>query len=231
MKILGLIPARGGSKGVPRKNIKLLAGKPLIQYSIEAGLACQEIDELIVSTEDEEIAAISKRIGAKVPFLRPAELAADHSPTIDSIIHALAFYEAQNIFFDAVCLLQPTCPFRTATDILHSINIFKKDLPDSLISVQEVPAKFNPHWTFEAVPNTNFLKIATGEQQIIPRRQELPKAYYRDGAIYITSRDILMKQRSLYGERIAYFSLKNDQHVNIDTLADWEEAEQLMKAK
>lgn len=226
MTILGLIPARGGSKGVPRKNIKLLNGKPLIAYTIEAGLQCSEIQELIVSTDSEEIAELSRKSGAGVPFMRPAALATDKSPSIDTVIHAVEFYTSKGQHFDAVCLLQPTCPFRTTEDITSAIATFKNKEADSLISVREVPHEFNPHWTFEVEEKTGFLKIATGEKQIIPRRQELPKAFHRDGSIYIVKTEVLLSQRSLYGENIAYHLSVNPVHINIDTQEDWIRAEQ-----
>lgn len=228
MTILGLIPARGGSKGVPRKNIRLLGDKPLIAYTIEAGLSSAEMDELVVSTDSVEIAQTSEKAGARVPFLRPPALATDKSPSIDTVIHAVEFYAAQGRHFDAVCLLQPTCPFRTAQDISAAIKTFRSKNADSLISVREVPHEFNPHWTFET-EESGFLKIATGEKQIIPRRQELPKAYHRDGSIYIVKTNILLSQRSLYGEKIAFHISENPVHINIDTLEDWAKAEQHLK--
>jgi CMP-N-acetylneuraminic acid synthetase len=228
MKILGLIPARGGSKGIPKKNIKKLGGKELIRYTIEMSLKCSDINELIVSTDDENIAHISREAGANVPFLRPKELAADTSPTIDTIVHALQFFKEKNIHFDAVCLLQPTTPFRTSEDIQNAIQIFKKSKADSLISVREVPHVYNPHWIFEPQKNSDFLKLATGEETIISRRQDLPKAYHRDGSIYITKSEIILNQNSLYGQNIAYYLTKNDHDVNIDTMGDWRKAEAVL---
>jgi len=229
MNILGLIPARGGSKGVPGKNRKLLNGKPLIVYSIEAALGVDTLTEVLVSTDDEAIAEISRKAGAAVPFLRPAELASDTSPTIDTVLHAIEFYEKTGKEFDAVCLLQPTCPTRTRTDIVESVKAFSESGADSLISVKAVPHNYNPHWVFEEKGGGPFLKIATGESEIISRRQELPKAYHRDGSIYIIRADVLKKTRTLYGEKIAWYASKNPQHVNIDTLEDWAEAEEIMK--
>ncbi len=228
MKILGLIPARGGSKGVPNKNIKLLGGKPLINYTIEVGLACAEITKLVVSTDSPEIAKISKAAGAEVPFFRPAELATDTSPSIDTVIHAVEFFEKEGNQFDAVCLLQPTSPFRTAEEVQKAISTFIEKEADSLISVRKVPHQFNPHWIFEPNADDDFLEIATGESEIITRRQELPPAYYRDGSIYLVKTQVLLKKRSLYGEWIAFSLSENDVFVNIDTMEDWERAEKLI---
>ncbi|MFK7935341.1 MAG: acylneuraminate cytidylyltransferase family protein [Saprospiraceae bacterium] len=228
MKILALIPARGGSKGVPNKNRKLLGGKPLLHYSIETALACSEISETLVSTDDENIAELARAAGANVPFLRPAQLATDRSPTIDTVLHAVQFLQAQGKVFDAVCLLQPTVPFRRLADLQTAIQTFANSAADSLVSVREVPHQFNPHWVFEAAQASGFLKIATGETEIIPRRQELPRAYYRDGSIYLVKTEILLKTNSLYGEKIAYHLSTNPRHVNIDTLEDWEMAEEIV---
>lgn len=228
MKVLGLIPARGGSKGVPRKNIRELCGKPLIQYTIDAALAAEKLDEVMVSTEDEEIAAIAKNLGAAVPFLRPEELASDDSPTIDAVVHVLHSYQKLGKFFDAVCLLQPTNPLRTSLLIDSCIEKFEITKADSLLSVRSVPHEFNPHWIYE-VSESNFLKLATGETEIIPRRQQLPPAYYRDGSIYITKASVILEQHSLYGAKISYFNVDHLDHVNIDTEQDWKKAEKNIK--
>jgi len=229
MKILGLIPARGGSKGIPKKNIKPLGDKELIRYSIEVGLESKFIDTLIVSTDDTTIAKISKAAGAEIPFIRPAHLASDSSPTIDTVLHALEFYAQQNIYFDAVCLLQATTPFRAVEDIDKAIQIFKEKEADCLLSVREVPHHYNPHWVFEENKKDGLLKIATGEKEIITRRQALPKTYHRDGALYITKTEILRNQQSLYGEKIAYCILENSAQINIDTMEDWKLAEAYLK--
>ena len=230
MKILAIIPARGGSKGVPGKNIKLLNGKPLLAYTSEIALQSKYLTEIIVSTEDEQIVEVAKNMGIKVPFMRPTELAQDNTPTIDAIIHALQWYENQNIFFDAVCLLQVTSPFRTVEFLDHAIEKFIEKNTDSLVSVQRVPHEYNPHWTFEMNDEGN-LKIATGETEIITRRQELPTAYHRDGSIYITKTEVLLKERSLYGKSTAFIESDPEFHVNIDTMQDWEKAEEIIQNK
>ena len=224
MKILGLIPARGGSKGVPGKNIKLLAGKPLIAYTVEQANAAKGIDKLILSTDDESIAKVAKEIGLEVPFMRPIELANDSAKSLDVVVHALDFLEQKGEVYDAVCLLQVTSPYRPNDSIDEAIELFKKTKPDSLVSVRRVPDEFNPHWTFE-IKDDNRLQIATGEKHIIPRRQELPPAYHRDGAIYITSVSCIREKHSLLGDDIVAFPIDSPKLINIDTMDDWYEAE------
>lgn len=230
MKILAIIPARGGSKGVPGKNIKLLNGKPLLGYTSEIAIQSKHLREVIISTEDEQIIAVAKSLGLHVPFVRPMALAQDSTPTIDVIIHALEWYKNQNIFFDAVCLLQVTSPFRTVSFLDKAIEKFIESDCDSLVSVQRVPHEYNPHWTFE-INTEGHLKIATGESEIIPRRQELPAAYHRDGSIYITKTEVLLKEHSLYGKSIAFIESDPKFYVNIDTLQDWEKAEAMIQNK
>jgi CMP-N-acetylneuraminic acid synthetase len=228
MKILGIIPARGGSKGVPRKNIKLLGEKPLLQYTSEVGLASSFIDTLVLSSDDDEIIEIAKNLGIEAPFKRPSDLAIDTAPTLPVIQHALKYYKSINVEFDAVCLLQVTSPFRTVKFLNQAIEKFIKSDTDSLVSVQEVPHEFNPHWVFEETSNGN-LKIATGEAQIISRRQDLPEVYHRDGSIYLTKTSVILNKSSLFGNSIAYLESPKERYVNIDTMADWEKAEVLLK--
>jgi CMP-N,N'-diacetyllegionaminic acid synthase len=228
MRILGIIAARGGSKGVPGKNIKLLNGKPLLQYTTEIALGSQYLTDVILSSDDKQIITVAENLGVQVPFIRPPALADDQTPTIDVIIHALQWFEKQAIFFDAICLLQVTSPFRTVEFLDKAITKFMDSGCDSLVSVQKVPHEYNPHWTFEVNPEGN-LKIATGEEKIISRRQELPDAYHRDGSIYITKTEVLLQQHSLYGESTSFIESSPEFYVNIDTLADWEKAEQMIK--
>jgi CMP-N,N'-diacetyllegionaminic acid synthase len=226
MKILGLIPARGGSKGVPKKNIKLLGKLPLIEYTIYSAKESKFLTEIVVSTDDEEIAIAAEVAGYKPPFIRPEEFAQDTSTSLEVVQHAIDFFESQNIFFDAVCLLQPTNPFRGKGFIDNAIEKFIASKADSLVSVLEIPHEFNPHWAFEEAQN-GLLKITTGESKIIPRRQDLPKAFHRDGSVYITKTEVI-KNGSLYGNSIAYIENNPQLHVNIDTMKDWEKAEKLL---
>lgn len=228
MKILAIIPARGGSKGVPGKNIKMLGGKPLIAYTIQAAQKAKLLTEIILSTDSDKIIRVAKAYGLEVPFKRPASLATDESPTILTVLHALDYFSENGIYFDAVCILQVTNPFRTSEFIDEAIEKFKNSKADSLISVLKVPHEFNPHWVFEKNAKEN-LVISTGESEIISRRQELPTAYYRDGSIYITKTEVLLNQKSLYGKSIAYMEADEKRHINIDTVEDWESAVALAK--
>ena len=226
MKIVGLIPSRGGSKGIPRKNIKLLAGKPLLEYTFESAKASNLLSRVILSSDDPEIIRTAEKIGLEVPFIRPENLAEDTTTSLEVVKHALEVLKLNGDEYDAVCLLQPTTPFREPGLIDAAIKKFTQGNFDSLISVREVPADFNPHWVFEE--KDGHLKIATGEQEIISQRQELPKAYHRDGAIYITKTSVLINQNSLYGKHIGYINTTGSPYVNIDLPKDWEEAENLI---
>ena len=227
MRVLGLIPARAGSKGIPGKNTRPLAGKPLIAYTIEQALAAAGLAAVMVSTEDQDIASIAQHLGAEVPFLRSPELAADDTPTVPVILEVLREYEKRQHRFDAVCLLQPTTPFRPSGLIDRAIAEFADSGADSLISVRPVPHEFNPHWVFEPDPTSGYLKLATGERSIIPRRQELPPAFHRDGAIYLVRTDLLIRSETLYGESIAFVVNDSPDFVNLDTMDDWHRAERI----
>lgn len=230
MQILGLIPARGGSKGVPKKNVKLLNKKPLIQYTSEVALASKYLDRVVVSTDDYTIMNVAQQIGLEVPFKRPSHLAEDSSPTLPVIQHALSFYKTQGISFDAVCLMQVTSPFKTTEFIDTAIEKFIKSDADALVSVQKVPDEYNPHWAFKS--NTNgFIELFTGENEIISRRQDLPEVYHRDGLIYITKTEVLLEQNSLYGSKIAYIESPSNSTINIDTPEDWKKAEAFLNSK
>ncbi|MEC3907346.1 acylneuraminate cytidylyltransferase family protein [Tamlana sp. 2201CG12-4] len=230
MKILGLIPARGGSKSIPKKNIKILNGKPLIQYTVEAASDSKKLERFILSSDDEAIIKVAKQLNVEVPFVRPKHLAEDTSPTLGVIQHALRFYEEQHIHFDAVCLLQVTSPFKTGAFIDKAIEKFITSGCDALVSVQKVPDEYNPHWTFKETIDGH-LKLVTGEEHIIPRRQDLPEIYHRDGLIYITKTNVLLEQNSLYGSKLTYIKSPSDYTINIDTIEDWKQAELFLKSK
>lgn len=228
MKVLGLIPARGGSKGVPRKNIKLLAGKPLLYYTAAPALQASSLSKVILSTDDEEIAEVGRSLGLNVPFLRPAELAQDSSPTLPTVQHALKSMEELGEKYDAVCLLQPTNPLRKAEDIDNAVQmLMDKDL-DCVVSTLEVPHEYNPYWVFFQ-NDEGLLHLSTGGTEPIPRRQLLPKAYHREGSIYVTRTDVIMKKNSLFGDKIGGYLMSMACPINIDTLDDWAKAEAYFK--
>lgn len=226
MRILGLIPARGGSKGVPNKNRKLLQGKPLLQYTIEAALESAELDDVIFSSEDATLITMAREMGVEVPFTRPEALATDTAGSLEVVQHAIDYFKNIGRVYDAVCLLQVTTPFRTARAIDDAVIKFKAGDADALISVQKVPHEYNPHWVFEADSVGN-LNIATGEKQVIKRRQDLPDAFIRDGSIYITKTEVLTTKNSFFGSKLQYFLTDPERYVNIDTLEDWENAERI----
>lgn len=223
MKILGIIPARGGSKGVPGKNIKILGGKPLLAYSQEAANDSVLLENCILSTDDPLIADVGRSLGIDVPFLRPSSLALDSSPTLPSLVHALEHFRNNGKYYDAICLLQPTSPFRPKGLVDQAIHKFLESGADSLVTVLPVPDHFNPHWVFEP-DSSGFLKISTGEKSLISRRQELPPAYFRDGSIYLSRTEAILSG-SLYGNSISFLTNDPDYYINIDTLEDWKKAE------
>ena len=194
-----------------------------MKYTVESAKEAQLLFRLILSSDDQKIIAAAEKMGLEVPFVRPATLAQDHTPSLEVIKHAIQFFAEKDEKFDVVCLLQPTTPFRRQGLIDEAIEQFTAGDYDSLISVREVPAEFNPHWVFEEINGR--LTIATGEKEIISQRQKLPKAYHRDGAIYITKTNVLLEQNSLYGQKIGLIDTTGDPYVNIDTPEDWEKAE------
>ena len=228
MRILGLIVARSGSKSVPNKNMKILAGKPLLEYTIDSAIASQCFQDLIFSSDSKEYADFALSKGVSVPFLRPGNLAQDSTPTIEVVIHALVQMKSLGKNYDAVCLLQPTHPFRERGSIDKAIKQFIQLGADSLISVLPVPHEWNPHWILE--PNEDgYLKLATGEEEIIQHRQDLPPAFFRDGSIYITKTEVILQSHSLYGGKISYIQNNPKYYVNIDTEQDWNEAVKKLK--
>ncbi|MBX9602050.1 MAG: acylneuraminate cytidylyltransferase family protein [Bryobacteraceae bacterium] len=228
MRVLGVIPARGGSKGVLRKNLRLLGGRPLLAYTADAIREARLLTRVIVSTEDAEIAEASRALNLDVPFLRPQALAQDDTPTLPVIRHAVETLEGQNQFYDAICILQPTQPLRKGGEIDGCILMLENTQADSVVTVRSVPHEFNPHWVY-FTQSSGFLRLSTGESQPIPRRQSLPPAVHRDGSVYLVRRDVLMIGNSLYGERVAGYSTDFRLAVNIDTEEDLRRAEELLR--
>lgn len=230
MKILGIIPARGGSKGVPRKNIRKLAGRPLIEYTLDACRDAVSLTGFTISTEDDEISKVSQAYGAHVTH-RPAELAQDHTPSLPVIQHATIEYEKEfGIEFDVICLLQPTTPLRRADDIDKAVKQLTEADTDSLVSVCQIPDKFHPNWAFQSNEQGQLVRVVRSEK-LEPRRQGLSPAYYRDGSIYLVRRNVLLDGNSLYGDSISPFINDSQIALNIDTADDWALAEQLFSSR
>jgi len=220
MGLLAVIPARGGSKGIPRKNIKELCGKPLIAWTIEAAKNISKIDRLILSTDDEEIAAIGRKLGVDVPFLRPQELAADDTPAILTALQILELLPE----FDELLWLQPTSPLRTVEDINQVIEISYRINAASVASVS--PVKENPNWVYQL-----------NEQQILTRwieeplrlsRQELQQAYVLNGAIYWAQVEWLKQKRAFVSGETQGYVMPVERSIDLDTPLDWEWVEFLM---
>lgn len=226
MRVLGLVPARGGSKGIPGKNIKILGGKPLLAYTAEAAHNASSLTKVVLSTEDSRIAEVGKTLGLAVPFLRPESLATDKSPTLPVICHALDWLAQRGEHFDAVCLLQPTNPFRTSAEIETGVALLKQQAADTVLSIRSVPKEFHPAWVYLA-SNDGHLHLANGDAQPLPRRQDLPPAYHRDGSIYITRTQVIRETHSLYGKKTCGFE-PTSPYLNLDTLEDWRRAEAML---
>jgi CMP-N-acetylneuraminic acid synthetase len=216
MNILGVIPARGGSVGFPRKNLALLNGQPLIVYALQSAQRARLLNRVIVSTDDEEIANVAQQRGADVPFLRPAAIARSDTPTVHVIQHALQ--ALQPTLFDAVVTIQPTAPLRLAEDIDNAIALLAGDF-DSVVSVAEVPHQFNPYWVHQIEDDRLTPYVADGPIRYT-RRQDLPPLYYRNGAVYVTRCRALALYGNLYGQRTAAYVMPLERSVNIDGPAD-----------
>lgn len=232
MKVLGIITARGGSKGVPGKNLKLLAGQPLLAYTIDAANNCAALDRVILSTEDEAIAAAGRAMGCEVPFTRPAELSRDDTPHLPVVQHAAAWMrDHANYTFDAVMVLQPTSPLRTSTDIAAAVALLESTGADSVLSVSEVPVHSHPSRTLRLDASDQAVLFATGEpvRKRINRRQDLPPAWVMNGAVYACRTAVLFaSEPSLYGDRVVAYRMPHERSSSIDDMDDWAAAERLL---
>lgn len=229
--ILAVIPARGGSKGVSRKNVSPVCGKPLIAYTIETALAARHLfHRLIVSTDDAEIADVARRYGAEAPFLRPAELAGDRAPMLPVLQHAVRFVEVQDdVVLDWVCLLQPTDPLRAVADIEAAIRLGQAGECDSVISVVRV---FAVHPMLMKQIDNGYLEPYCIEEKEGTRRQDYdPPAYMRNGAIYLTRRDVLMERESIWGQKIRPYVMPPERSVGVDSELDLKLVELLINEK
>ena len=232
MKVLGIITARGGSKGIPGKNLKLLAGKPLLAYTVETARRSGALDRLILSTEDEAIATLGRDLGCDVPFMRPIDLAHDDTPHLPVIQHATRWMQERiNYTPDAVMILQPTSPLRTAEDIAASIDLLARSGADSVLSVSEIPVHAHPMRALRLDQAGHAVLFVTGEpvRKRINRRQDLPPAWVMNGAIYACRTKVLFDaEPSLYGNRVVAYRMPAARSISIDDLEDWAAAERAL---
>ncbi len=215
---------------MPRKNIRDVAGKPLIAYSIDAALRAQDLFEsVLVSTDDSEIADVARSCGAEVPFLRPSNLAADKSPTVPVVQHAISFVEDRmSARLDWVCLLQPTAPLRTEDDIRNSVKIAQKNPDcDSVISVNRVLATHPA--LMKRIEGNQLVPFSILETEGTRRQDYTPHAFMRNGAIYLTRRDVIMKDASIWGKHIVPYVMPEERSANVDSELDLKLAELLLQ--
>jgi len=224
-KIISIIPARGGSKGLPGKNIRLLGGKPLIAHSIETALGSKQVSRVIVTTDDEEIADVAKKYGAEIPFIRPAQLAQDDTPPDPVLKHVLEFLdEKEGIKPEIIVWLEPPCPFRTSKEVDEAIHILQSDPEaDSLRSVIE-PFQ-NPYKSWKIKEKYLEPLIETEEALHTGPRQKTQKTYWQNGSIFLVKYDTIMKKGNFFGDKILPYVMNSDRFVDIDKKEDLELAE------
>ncbi len=221
MSLLALIPARGGSKGIPRKNIRPFCGKPLLQWSIDVALDAPGVDRVVVSTDDPEIAEVALACGAEVPFMRPQEFATDNAPGIASVMHALQHLpEVSNLL-----LMQPTSPLRRVEDVEAAIAMHQEASSVSIVSVNR--SNKHPAWMFDLTKDKALVPLMNVPNAF--SRQQLPLAYVINGALYLASRSFLETERSFLGPRALGYVMPEKYSLDIDTQLDWEWAEFLMR--
>lgn len=224
MNPLIIIPARGGSKGVPRKNIKLLNGKPLIHYTIEAAQKLFNNECICISTDDEEIKSVAEEKGLKVPFLRPKELASDKSGTHEVLIHAIEYYEKRGYSPDVIILLQPTSPFRQSKHISEALKLYSNNI-EMVVSVKET--KSNPYYVLFEEDEKGYLEKS--KEGFFLRRQDCPRVWELNGAIYIIKVASLKEKSIGYFEKKIKYEMNELSSLDIDNQFDWKLAELMLE--
>ena len=224
--VLIIIPARGGSKGIPRKNIKPLNGKPLIYYAIDTARAITADENICVSTDDEEIKSVVEAYGLEVPFLRPDELSTDTAGTYEVLLHALDYYQKQGRQYKTVLLLQTTSPFRTVEQVKEALALYDQSDADMVVSVKECPA--NPYYNVFEEDGNGYLHVCKGDGNIF-RRQDAPKVYEYNGAIYIMSARTLKRTHMHKMPHRVKYVMDAKSSFDLDTMGDWQMAEMMLK--
>jgi CMP-N-acetylneuraminic acid synthetase len=225
-RCLGIILARGGSKRLPRKNLMMLSGKPLIQWTIEAGLTSNTVDTLIVSTDNHEIAEFSKACGAEIPFIRPKDLATDESSSYSSLEHAIHYMHQKGNYFDYIAMLQPTSPLRTSMHIDEAAKLLQDKSADGVISITEVG---HPIQWCGAISESNEMSDFITQLTLNTRSQDFEKNYCLNGAIYLTKINRMLKEKNhLYGKRMYGYIMSRLDSIDIDEQDDFDLAELLL---
>lgn len=224
MKALYLIPTRGGSKGIPHKNIKPLNGKPLIYYTIDVARAFTSDENICVTTDDDEITKVVENYDLKVPFKRPDDLASDTAGSYEVIMNALDYYQAKGINYDAVVLLQPTSPFRNVEDVQKCIDLYSSDY-DMVVSVKQ--ASSNPYYDCFEPDSNGWLKPSKGDGSY-QRRQDAPKVYEYNGAVYIMNVSALKKKNYNFFQKVGFVEMDEFSSIDLDTVLDWKFAELIL---
>ena len=225
MKIYFLIPARAGSKGIPNKNLKSLAGRPLIEYSIDFAKHISPVENIIVSSDSEDILSISRASGIISALKRPEELASDEAPMIDVIKHAMDLMKINKN--DYICLLQPTSPFRRyATFKKCKEKLMHDTEATSIITVDRIPDKYSPYGSL--INDGDYIKFFIGGTKIPTRRQDFSESFIRNGQIYIFKASNVHEKNDIYGSNCMSY-LTNHEAVNLDDLEDWKLAEKIIK--
>ncbi|MFD2514250.1 cytidylyltransferase domain-containing protein [Pontibacter locisalis] len=220
--MLVIIPARGGSRGVPGKNLKKLKGKPLIQYTIEAAQEVFKNENILVSTDDTEIKSLAEELGLEVPFLRPAHLASDKSGMYEVLLHSLDFVESHGLKYETIVLLQPTSPFRTSEHILEAIELFNNSGEvDMVTSVKET--KSNPYYLLKEENREGFLE--SSKAGFFVRRQDCPKVWELNGAIYVINVNSLKSSPMHQFKKVKKYVMDFIPSHDIDDYVDWKLAE------
>jgi CMP-N,N'-diacetyllegionaminic acid synthase len=229
MPVVALIPARGGSKGIPGKNLAVVAGRPLIAYTIEAAQSAGCCDRIIVSTDDQDIAQAAREFGAEVPFMRPADLAGDASPMLGVLCHALDWCEQSGEHIDAMVLLQPTSPLRSARHIREAVALFFQHHATSVVSVMEVPHQFNPVSVLSIEDGVLQPYLKDGPR--VTRRQDKPKVYARNGPAVLVCDPAMLRFRELYGPTCVPYLMSAVDSLDIDERDDLDLAEWLIERR
>lgn len=225
--ILAVITARGGSKGIPQKNLRTVLAKPLIAYSIETALQAKTLTRIIVSTDDETIAQVSQQYGAEVPFLRPHHLATDTATSITVLQHAVTYLaEQEGYTTDIVVCLQPTSPLRSAEDIDQAVNLCLRAGADSVVSLCQ--AKHHPLW-MKKIADGRVHPLIEKDEQHFTRRQDLPPVYQLNGALYVTRTKVLLEENRMLGEHTIPYIMPHERSIDIDTPIDLKLAEYILQ--